>query len=304
MVSVFILSWNHEKYVEQAVQSVIDQTYKAIEIIYVDNNSYDNTFILAKNILEKSGINYSVTKRDKHYNIAANLNFMLTKASGDHICIISADDWLHKDNILEQMKVFEANPQLGLVYSGGYKYHQDIKVYEPFKVIRFPDDEVLDELLARNFISAVGYIIRTAILKEIGNWNENYIIEDGDMWVRIVSKYKIAGLDKYLFFYRQHQASITADPSVMLKAKMEWLNSNRHLNSNPQLTHRNNIFSYLSKKVVAARAFSTTLEVLTNFRLNKPFVFLLIKSFLPAALKHSLHKKSLVRKFGKIVPET
>ena len=93
MVSVFLLSWNHEKYIEQAVRSILSQTYKEIEIVFVDNNSSDNSFNIAVQIFETAGISFKAFKREKDYNIAANLNYLLSNSDGQYICILSADDW-------------------------------------------------------------------------------------------------------------------------------------------------------------------------------------------------------------------
>ena len=303
MVSVFLLSWNHEKYIRQALHSILAQTYTDIEVIYVDNNSEDHSYQVASEILERSGIRFATFKRDKNYGIAANHNFAVSKCSGEYLCALSADDWLHKDNIEEKVRVYEQQPDIGLVYSGGYKYYEDLKVYEPFHVITFPDQEALPELLQRNFISAVGSVIRMKVIAAVGGWNESYLIEDGDMWVRIVSKYRIIGINKYLFFYRQHSNGFSQDPEKMLRAKMEWLEANKHLNKHPEITLRNNIDNYLSKKVMQETSFSIIGKVVKHFRFNKLYFTMIIKSILPVSFKKTLYKRSLLRKFKNVVPE-
>lgn len=301
MVSVFLLSWNHKVFIEQAINSILIQSYKELEIIYVDNNSSDQSFEVADAMLKTSSIPSFLFKRDKNYSIPANLNFMLSKCHGDFICLLSADDWLHRDNILLKMKKFD-DPMVALVYSGGYKYYDEIGVYEPFKVISFPDEEVLQQLLNRNFISAVGGLLKKKAVLNVGGWNEKFSIEDGDMWVKIVSKYKIIGIDKFLFFYRQHLNAISRDPEYMLRAKMEWLNSNITLNKIPEITYRNNIDNYLAGKVMQRFSFKTILSVLHHFRFNKRYFVLLIKSFLPLRWKTAYFKRSLLKQYGNNAP--
>ena len=296
MVSVFLLSWNHEKYIRQAVISIIEQTYKNIEVVYVDNNSTDNTYEVAKQLLQGSGLKFQAFKRDNNYGIAANFNFGLAHCSGTYFSPLSADDWIEKDNILEKIKAFEHDPSVGLVYSGGYKYYEEFDIVEPLKVIVHPDGSVLEELLKQNFITGVGCLIKKSVLEDVGQWNESYNIEDGDMWVRIVSKYKIIGIDKYLFYYRQHTGSFSYDPEKMLTAKMEWLETNKHLNKNPGITYRYNIDNYLSKKVLQETSWKVIGKVLRHFRVNRLYFTLLIKSFLPVKWKRRMHKRSLVRK--------
>ena len=302
MVTIFLLSWNHERYISQAVLSICAQTYTDLEVVYVDNNSNDRSFEIGRDALSNSGIPFSAWKREKQYNIAANHNYMLPKCKGEFLCLLSADDWLHQDNIFEKMKEFEKDSFIGLVYSGGYKYYEDIGIYEPFKAIIFPPADILQELLQRNFISAVGGIIRLEVLKSIGNWNEQYLIEDGDMWVRIASKYPIAAVPKYLFFYRQHSKSFSNNAFTMFSAKMQWLEVNKHLNKTPELTLRNNVQNYLSKRVMQQTSLYVTIKVISHFRWNKGYFLLLIKSFIPLTWKQALYKRKLIKKYKHIIP--
>src|SRR5437660_435655 len=99
MVSVLLLSWNHEKYIEQSIRSLIDQTYKNIEIIFLDNNSSDKTFSTGVDLLKQSGVKYEAYQTGSNYGIPRNLNFLFAKSQGEYICLASGDDWFHKANI-------------------------------------------------------------------------------------------------------------------------------------------------------------------------------------------------------------
>lgn len=303
MVSVFLLSWDHEKYIAKAIRSVLAQSYRDIEIIYVDNNSIDKSFEIASELLSESGLNYTAHKRETNYGIAANHNYAFQQGRGEYFCPLSADDWLHKDNILLKLRALRNDPTAGMVYSGGYKYYDELDLYEPFNVITFPPDIAREELLKKNFISATGCLIKRKVIEDVGLWNETYQIEDGDMWVRIVSKYKIIGIPDYLFFYRQHSSSFTSDPERTLRAKMEWLNAHKHLNKYPLVTRRNNIENYLSVRVMQETSLKLFLQVVKNFRFNRMLFNLLLKAILPVKMKQFLRQRALVRRFGKIRPE-
>lgn len=303
MVSVFLLSWNHEKYIVKAIESITAQSYKDIEILYVDNNSTDQSYEIATRTLIESGVKYSAYKRDRNYGIAANHNYAFTHSSGEFFCPLSADDWLHKDSILMKHRELIKNPDAGMVYSGGYKYYDKIDIYEPFNVITFPSSTAKQELLKQNFISGIGCLIRRRVIQDVGLWNETYEIEDGDMWVRIISKYRIIGIPDYLFFYRQHPSSFTSDPERTLRAKMEWLHSNKSMNKSPALTLRNNIESYLSVKVMQETSLKVLLKVIRHFRFKKHFLSLLLKAILPVKTKQSLRTRSLLRRFRNVRPE-
>ena len=152
MVSVLLLSWNHEKYIEKAISSLISQVYQDIEVIYLDNNSSDTTFTKANARLAASGLKYFAHQRESNFGIAANYNFLYHHSHGEFLCLLSGDDWLHKDNICEKVRPFENDPEVAMVHSGGYKFYEDIGVYEPLPVVNFPDEIALAELLKKNYI--------------------------------------------------------------------------------------------------------------------------------------------------------
>lgn len=149
MVSVLLLSWNHEKYIEQSIRSILDQTYKDIEIIFLDNNSSDKTFSIALSLLERSGVEYQAFKNEKSYGIPYNQNFLLSKSAGEYVCLMSGDDWLHRSNIEEKLKVFEQHSSAGMVYSNGYKYYDEIGVYELIEPAVVSREDFLHELLKK-----------------------------------------------------------------------------------------------------------------------------------------------------------
>lgn len=122
------------------------------------------------------------------------------------------------------------------------------------------------------------------------------LIDDGDLWVKIVLKYEIIGIDKPLFFYRQHVDGISKDPEFMYKGKMEWFQKYRHLNRNQEISLRNITENYLSNKVMSDTSFSTFWKVLKNFRFNKFYCKLLLKSLLPVSWKQFYFIRSLKKK--------
>ena len=120
MVSVLLLSWNHEKYIEQAIRSIMRQGFRDLEIVYLDNNSSDNTFEIANQVLAGSGLRYVAFRRENNFGISSNYNFLFQRSRGEYICLLSGDDWLHKDNISEKVEVLNSFPEIGMVQSGGF----------------------------------------------------------------------------------------------------------------------------------------------------------------------------------------
>lgn len=302
MVSVLLLSWNHEAYIEQALLSIINQTYTDIEILYLDNGSFDNSFLIAEDILKNTSISYKIFKREKNYGTAENLNFLFKHSKGEFICTVSADDWLNKRNTEEKLKLFSHDPSLGIADSNGYKYYDDIKIYEPFKVVCPQKEKQFEELLKRNYLSGIGCLIKREVLEVAGLWDETLLAEDWALWIRIAAKFSIASVNKYLFFYRKHANAISGNYKFMYNAKMQLYHTYENINPHKKETIQCIKNTYLSNKVMSNTSIGLLFEIIKNYR-GKKFFKLLVKSLLPVSWKQNYFKKSLIRRFKNISPQ-
>ncbi|MEO7561807.1 MAG: glycosyltransferase family A protein [Ferruginibacter sp.] len=201
LVSVLCVSMNHAKYVGQSFTSVVNQTYRNIEILYIDNNSSDDSFEIADNIFKNSGLTYQGFKREKSYGLSANLNLLIAFAKGKYITAQSGDDWWELNNIEEKVQYYEQHPEFGMVYGSGYKYFYDTCKTVPINKKHFKSGWVLKDLLKMNFINTIGFVIKKSTLIDVGLFDENSLIEDWDMWIRVAEKYPIGYLDKQLIYY-------------------------------------------------------------------------------------------------------
>jgi glycosyltransferase involved in cell wall biosynthesis len=293
MVSVFVLAWNHEKYIEQAIGSVVNQTYTDIEILFLDNHSSDQTFELASNLLRNSGIEHKVFKREKPYGIAENLNFLFEQSTGNYISVLSGDDWLSPTCIAERINAFDNNHLLGLVDSGGYNYYDDLDVYEPIKALPVKNKNALADLLQGNYISGIGALIKRSAIESVGLWDTSIPIEDWDMWIRIAMKYEIETINRPLFYYRKHAKAISNNYDFMYAAKLKVSEKFRSVNPLIDQTQLNCWDTYLAAKVMQNPAFTATIKVLKNFRFNKLYMILLLKSMIPLSLRKKYYVRSL-----------
>jgi glycosyltransferase involved in cell wall biosynthesis len=194
LVSVLCLSMNHEEYVEQGYTSIFTQTYKNIEILYVDNNSIDKTFEKADAIFQKSGFPYKGFKRRENYGISANLNFLLKEARGEFIAVLSGDDWWENDNLELKIQCLRKDLEYGLVYGNGVKFFQKENRQLPYYDKEQKSGYLFNDLLKGNLFFAASVVSRHDALREIGFFDENLPMEDWDMYLRMAEKYKIAYL--------------------------------------------------------------------------------------------------------------
>ena len=74
------------------------------------------------------------------------------------MCLVSGDDWINERNIEVKLKYFENDPSLAMVDSGGYKYYEELKIYEPIEVTPVDRKDVLQKLFKINFITGLGCV--------------------------------------------------------------------------------------------------------------------------------------------------
>lgn len=215
LVSILCLSMNHQDYIEKSAISVIKQTYPNLEIIYVDNFSTDASFEKADALFQASGLHYKGFKREQHFGISANLNFLLSHASGKYISALSADDWLAPSNIEEKVAYYEKNQQYGFLHGAGFIYNHDTGEVVLEKVMNGTSGWMLKEVIRRNFVNTIGVMLRRDVLEDVGPFDEKSNLEDWDMWIRIAEKYPIGFFAKPLAYYGKSSHNVSDNKAYM-----------------------------------------------------------------------------------------
>lgn len=217
LVSILVLSMNHEDYVAQCFESIIGQDYPNIEIIYLDNASSDMTFERSISILSRSGRPYKAEKRSKSFGISANFNFLMQQARGEYLAIVSADDWWTTDKIGKQVAHFQAHPQAGLVHTNYHIFDEPSgELREPSKKVFI--GKVFNDLLKGNFVAAVSVMLKRDVLYEIGYFDEASPAEDWDMWLRVAQNYTIEYVADKCAYYRVGVSNISRNIAFMDKS--------------------------------------------------------------------------------------
>lgn len=125
-VSIVIPAYNQERILAQSIQSALDQDYQDKEIIVIDDNSTDKTFILCESF--KNYNNYYCYKNQTNLGLAGNLNELIKKSTGGYIVILCGDDVFTNPKVISDMvNVFESNYRIGVV---GRYYYQYLDGYD------------------------------------------------------------------------------------------------------------------------------------------------------------------------------
>ena len=229
LVSILLLSMNHEPFIEQCISSLKEQTYKNIEIIYLDNASNDNTFEIAKKALEQSGIYHKIFSNKESKGISKNLNFLLDNSLGEYISPLSADDWFNPENIEKKVAFYSKNPKTGALFSNGWIYHEDEKETILNDSSTFKSGHLFKEVLTQpDCIFYVGIMYKRDIFEKVGKWDENLLIEDVDMYIRIGLIARIDFIDMPLVFYRKTKGSLSKNKILMLNGFCQYYEKYKH----------------------------------------------------------------------------
>lgn len=208
MVTVVCISYNHADFVVQALSSVLEQTYDNIQLIVADDASTDESaFVIREFVKQHSSYDITCVFNEQNTGNCTLFNKALKLAKGQYVIDLSADDYLYKNCIEEQVKLFEQLPaEVGVVFSNVHlvdakgmfiKSHYAVDT-SGRSIESIPQGDVYCEVLRRYFISPVGMMMRKSILDELGGYDEILAYEDFDFWIRSSRLYKYVYLDKCL----------------------------------------------------------------------------------------------------------
>jgi|688.fasta_scaffold67874_3 glycosyltransferase involved in cell wall biosynthesis len=226
LVSVIINCYNGEKYLEECIESVLNQTYKNWEIIFWDNQSTDNSKkIIEKFIDERIKYFYAPT----HEILYSARNYALKRANGKYISFLDTDDCWFPNKLELQMSLFE-NEDIGIVCSNYFILNEKKEIY--FLQYKFSRSTFFNaNLLLKNYrVGLLTLVIRRSVLNKIPKpyFNNKYnIIGDFDLVLNLSRITKIYYLNKPLAKYRIHSKSIsTQQKKLICEELIDWQHNN------------------------------------------------------------------------------
>lgn len=228
MISVIITTCNREvEILKEAIDSVINQTYKDIEIIVV-NDSPDSKY---RKDIDKlvftynNKVRYFVNNIKKGANYSR--NFGIDNSMGDFISLLDDDDYWDKTRVEKIMYEFEKGADI--VYSDMIVFSKNYQKYN--KRIYPSKDDVVKEMLAFNFLGGFSNVsFSKKIFYDVGKLNESLLAyQDQDLFIRLVLNGKIAYIPEALSFYRINSNSISLNSEKKLKGLENFLENYKEL---------------------------------------------------------------------------
>lgn len=180
-ITIITVVKNNEKYLEENIKSLINQTYQNYEHIIVDGLSSDKTMDIIKRY--KNKIHKIISERDNGLYDAINKG--IQNASGDIIGILNSDDYFYKDALNIVRKYFETFPDIDFLFGTVFK-HKILHGYKPWKI---------KWTFGFYTTHSVGFFIKKSSQWKVGLYNLNYkYSSDYDLFYRMIVKLKMKGM--------------------------------------------------------------------------------------------------------------
>jgi glycosyltransferase involved in cell wall biosynthesis len=218
-VSVLVTTFNHEAYVEQALESLRRQSSHDFEVIITDDASTDGTADAIAAWLERTGFAARFIRNPRNRGICANRNAALALASGDFVCSLSGDDAYEPDRIARQLACFLTLPeQVGAVYSDVVVIDAAGRVVQPSYLADAlqgnppPQGDLFERLVTGNFLPAPAVMVRRSAIAAVGGYDETLFYEDRDMWLKLAFRFSFVYLPGAVVRYRALANSMSRAP--------------------------------------------------------------------------------------------
>ncbi|RYY08258.1 MAG: glycosyltransferase family 2 protein [Sphingobacteriaceae bacterium] len=261
LVTIITPCYNYGKFLAEALDSLLLQTYQTWECIIINDGSKDNT--------EEIGLKYAkLDSRIKyHYQnntgLAGARNNALRIAKGKYIQLLDADDLIQSDKLRLQVELIESNPSIDLIYSSMklFKSNAKARVYENFYLPNNitpsgKDEIIINALLEDTFFLPGCVFFKKELYEKTGNFNESlYGLEDWNYWSRAALlgfEFYSDQRDNTKLLCRDHDANMSKVYEKMLKSRVQArthiIQVTENLNLQKKLTVSNSFINSILKK--------------------------------------------------------
>jgi glycosyltransferase involved in cell wall biosynthesis len=201
MVSVLMTAYNREKYVGDAIQSVLSSTYQNLELIVVDDLSTDHTVQIASEFASRDG-RVKVYVNEKNLGDYPNRNKAAGYANGKYLKYVDSDDYIYPWGLELLVGMMERFPQAGW---GLCSLEQDGKRPFPFELTPKEAYEYNYRGPGLFHKAPLSSIIKKEVFEEAGGFLPGRMVSDFEMWHRLALKYPVVLMPSGILWSREHE---------------------------------------------------------------------------------------------------
>ncbi|MGL2988122.1 glycosyltransferase [Flavobacterium sp. RSSA_27] len=232
LVSIVFTSYNHQEYLRQALDSLVNQTYPNTEIIIIDDCSTDGSQEILREYEDYVNINLKLQSQNSGSYVKAS-NFGASFAKGDYILFAQCDDFAEANQIEVLLKAFESNPSVGVAFSKSNLVNEKGKTFaddfyrreKSFKAA-VKENGLIKADKMKEFLSfscvipnLSAALIKHELFKEINGLSDQYlVVADWEFWLDLTEKTDFYYVSEPLNYFRQHATTIRS--SIKMKTQI------------------------------------------------------------------------------------
>jgi len=206
-ISVVMSVYDGEKFLEEAVLSVLNQTYKDFEFIIIDDGSTDSSLKMLRSFEKKDERIKLVSRENK--GLTRSLNEGIKLAQGEYIARMDGDDISMPKRFEKQIDFLEKNKDIALCGTWAINIDENGNEIGEYKTPT-TNKEIRKMILFHNPFIHPSVMMRKEIINNVGLYNEKIkYAQDYEYWLRIIKKNKMANLNSFLLWYRIVKKSMT-----------------------------------------------------------------------------------------------
>jgi alpha-1,3-rhamnosyltransferase len=204
LVTIIVPCFNHEKYIQLCIESVINQTYSEIELLVIDDGSSDNSPSILKQLSEQYNFDL-VLQQNKGLSIT--LNEVIARAKGKYICPMGSDDIMMPDKTAKQVALMEAEADIAVCGGNALVIDSDNVIgsrrqnFPSYREISFDN---LFRLTGAGIVAPTAMLRKSVVVDE-GCYDPLIPLEDLYMWLKLTHRgHRMVGMNDVLIYYRKH----------------------------------------------------------------------------------------------------
>lgn len=202
-ISVIMSVYNGEKYLREAIESILNQTFTDFEFMIVNDGSTDNSFEIFKSYGDER---IKIINNEENIGLTKSLNKALKVARGEYVARQDADDVSLPNRFDEQMKYLEEHPEVVLLGTNVYLIDESEKTVGKRIVLEKPS---IKDLLKNNQFNHGSVMFKKKVINQLGGYNELIkYSQDYELWLRIAKSHEVRNLTQSLYKLRSHDANI------------------------------------------------------------------------------------------------
>ena len=209
-VTVYILNYNYSSYIDKAIKSVLDQTYRNLEILVIDDGSTDNSMDVIRNYSDQVKV-----VQQNNIGLVKSIVKAFSIAKGEYVVRLDADDWLAPNCIEMLVKKIEEDKNIALVFPDYFEVDEFGHTIRRIKRHDFSGNGNVS--MYDQPAHGACTLTRKEHYFDVGGHDDKLQCQDGvDIWLSLTEKYDVLNVSEPLFFYRKHSQSLTVNEEKIL----------------------------------------------------------------------------------------